>query len=290
MPGRTRSRQLRRLASERQAEKHAQRARRERTLRIASWVGVAVLVLGGAFVFLNGRGGDEVPLPTPSETTSSSASPTPAESPGTQVGTVDPSPLAAETACDDNPPAAASEPKPQFNEPAQVIEENTKYFARFETSCGTIVVKLLPQTAPQTVNSFVFLAEQGYFDGQIFHRIDTSIDVIQGGDPTGTGMGGPGYAIPDELSGSDTYGPGVLAMANAGPNTGGSQFFFIAGENGHLLDANPAYTVFGEVVEGLDVLQRILGLPITDPTGASGIAGQRPLQAVYIDVLTISND
>ena len=281
-------RQLRRQASLRQADKHAERARRERMLRIASWAGVAVLLLGGAFFFLNGGDDGQQPLPTPTETTSSSsASPTPEASPGTQVGTVDPSPLAAETACGDNPPAEASEPKPQFNAPAQVIEENTRYFARFETSCGTIVVKLLPQSAPQTVNSFVFLAQQGYFDGTIFHRIDASIDVIQGGDPTGTGTGGPGYAIPDELSGTDTYGPGVLAMANAGPNTGGSQFFFIAGEDGHLLDGNPAYTVFGEVVEGLDVLERILGLEITDPNG--GIAGQRPLQAVYIDVLTISN-
>ena len=288
MPGRTRTRQLRRQASQRQADKNAVRARRERTLRLGSWIGIGVLVLGALFVFLNGRDGNPTPTPTPTQTTSSSsASPTPEESPGTQVGTVDPYPIAAETACGDNPPAAASEPKPQFNAPAQVIQDSTKYFARFETSCGTIVVKLLPQTAPQTVNSFVFLAQQGYFDGTVFHRIDTSIDVIQGGDPTGTGTGGPGYAIPDELSGSDTYGPGVLAMANAGPNTGGSQFFFIAGENGHLLDSNPAYTVFGEVVEGLDVLQRILGLEITDPNG--GIAGQRPVQAVYIDTLTISN-
>jgi len=131
----------------------------------------------------------------------------------------------------------------------------------------------------------VFLAQEGYFDGQRIHRLDTSIDVIQGGDPTGTGTGGPGYSIPDELSGDESYGPGVLAMANAGPDTGGSQFFLITGDAGHNLDANPAYTIFGMVVEGLDVAKRIQELPIQDPS--AGIEGQQPKQSVYIEKVTI---
>jgi len=154
-----------------------------------------------------------------------------------------------------------------------------------QTSCGTIVIELLADRAPETVNSFVFLAQKGYFDGQRFHRLDTSIDVIQGGDPTGTGTGSPGYSIPDELTGDESYGPGVLAMANGGPDTGGSQFFIVTGEAGHNLDANPAYTIFGMVVKGLDVAQRIQELPIQDPS--AGIPGQQPKQSVYIEKVTI---
>jgi peptidylprolyl isomerase len=135
------------------------------------------------------------------------------------------------------------------------------------------------------VNSFVFLAQQGYFNGQRFHRLDTSIDVIQGGDPTGTGTGGPGYTIPDELTGQESYGPGVLAMANGGPDTGGSQFFIVTGEDGHLLDDQAAWTIFGNVIEGLDVAQTIQALPIQDP--AAGLSGQQPAQAVYIESVKI---
>jgi len=155
-----------------------------------------------------------------------------------------------------------------------------------QTSCGTIVIELLAEQSPQTVDSFVFLAQQGFFDGQRFLRLDTSIDVIQGGDPTGTGTGGPGYSIPDELTGNESYGPGVLAMANGGPDTGGSQFFLITGNAGHRLDANPAYTIFGMVVEGLDVAKRIQELPIQDPSGGIG-PGQQPKESVYIDKVTI---
>ena len=163
------------------------------------------------------------------------------------------------------------------------------YTATFTTSCGDIVVELLGEQAPETVNSFVFLAQQGYFDGQRFHRLDTSIDVIQGGDPTATGSGGPGYSIPDELTGEESYGPGVFAMANAGPGTGGSQFFLITGENGHNLDGNPAYTIFGSIVDGLDVAQQIQQLPIQDPDAAAAgdLSGQQPLQSVYIESVTI---
>jgi cyclophilin family peptidyl-prolyl cis-trans isomerase len=169
------------------------------------------------------------------------------------------------------------------------IDRKATYTATMVTSCGTIVIELDAKRAPQTVNSFVFLAHRGYFDGQYFHRLDTSIDVIQGGDPTGTGGGGPGYAIPDELKGGESYTPGTLAMANSGANTGGSQFFIISGPNGRNLDGNPAYTIFGTVVEGLRVAQRILSLPILDPAAAAqgDLSAQRPKQAVYIETLTI---
>jgi peptidylprolyl isomerase len=206
--------------------------------------------------------------------------------PGTQTGTVRPEPGPEEVACDAEMPKGALKPKPQFNAPADVTKPNRTYTATIETSCGDIVIQLLPERAPETVNSFVFLAEQGYFDGQRIHRLDESIDVIQGGDPTGTGSGGPGYTIPDELAGDESYTPGTFAMANGGPNTGGSQFFLIVGEDGRNLDQNPAYTIFGTVIEGLDVAEMILGLPIQDP--AAGLAGQQPEQAVYLERVTIA--
>src|SRR5207302_10764352 len=128
--------------------------------------------------------------------------------------------------------------------------------ATFVTSCGDIVVKLFPAQSPHTVNSFVFLAAHHFFDGTFFHRIANELDVIQGGDPTESGSGGPGYTIPDEYSNGLKFKVGSLAMANTGqPNTGGSQFFFIDGPKGLTLP--PKYTIFGQIVQGLDVAKTI---------------------------------
>ena len=115
------------------------------------------------------------------------------------------------------------------------------------TSHGTMVIALDPLAAPKTVNSFVFLARYHYYDGIIFHRIIPGF-VLQGGDPTGTGTGGPGYNFADELPGPGSYQLGSLAMANAGPNTNGSQFFVISGPDGVGLP--PLYSLFGAVVSG----------------------------------------
>jgi len=167
------------------------------------------------------------------------------------------------------------------------IDPKRTYTATIETSCGTIVIRLLADRAPQTVNSFAFLADEHFFDGTQIHRIDTSIDIVQGGDPTGTGTGGPGYSTPDELGKHDTYGPGVVAMANSGPDTDGSQFFIVFGPNGHGLDGSPSYTIFGEVVRGLDVVRRIGALPVKDPSAGPG-PGQHPRQAVYLERVTVS--
>ncbi|HYY09056.1 MAG TPA: peptidylprolyl isomerase, partial [Actinomycetota bacterium] len=194
-------------------------------------------------------------------------------------------------ACGAQAPPQADKPKPQFaGPPPRKIDTKATYRATMVTSCGTLVIELDAKRAPQTVNSFVFLAEKGYFDGQYFHRLDTSIDVIQGGDPTGTGQGGPGYAIPDELKGDEKYTPGTLAMANAGPNTGGSQFFIITGPAGANLNSAPNYTIFGHIVKGLDVAKRIQQLPIVDPEAAANgdLSGQRPKEAVYLERVTIS--
>jgi len=282
VPKRTRNRQLARQHERRQAER-LQQQRKRQTTRIVIVLVIALVGAGVAYVALSG--GDDTQAGATGATGSTGEPTTGPTGATSSPKTVKPTPGPAEVACGGTEPRAATEPKPQFSKPKQVVKPGTTYTAEMQTSCGTIVIELLADQAPQTVNSFVFLAQQGYFDGQRFHRLDTSIDVVQGGDPTGTGTGGPGYSIPDELTGNESYGPGTLAMANGGPDTGGSQFFLITGDAGHNLDANPAYTIFGTVVEGLDVAKRIQELPIQDPS--AGISGQQPQQSVYIEKVAI---
>ena len=248
-------------------------------------VALVIALVGGGIAYAAFTGGDDTQAGA-SGATGTTDQPTGATGTTGSTSTVEPQPGPAEVACGGTEPKDATKPKPQFSEPEQVVKEGTTYTAEMQTSCGKIVIELLADRAPETVNSFVFLAQKGYFDGQRIHRLDTSIDVIQGGDPTGTGSSGPGYTIPDELTGDESYGPGVLAMANKGsPDTGGSQFFLITGDAGHNLDASPAYTIFGMVVEGLDVAKRIQELPIQDPS--ADIQGQQPKQSVYIEKVTI---
>ena len=139
--------------------------------------------------------------------------------------------------------------------PDMVIDEGKKYTATMETSKGTIVLELFADEAPRTVNNFVFLAREGFYDGVIFHRVIDGF-MIQGGDPTGTGMNGPGYRFADEPV-RRQYLAGTLAMANAGPNTNGSQFF-IMHQNFNL---PPSYTIFGMATSGQDVVDAIATTP-----------------------------
>jgi cyclophilin family peptidyl-prolyl cis-trans isomerase len=135
-----------------------------------------------------------------------------------------------------------------------IIDTAKTYTATMVTSKGTMEILLDALGAPTTVNSFVFLARWHYYDGIVFHRIIPGF-VLQGGDPTGTGAGGPGYRFADELPKPGRYELGSLAMANAGPNTNGSQFFVISGPDGVRLP--PQYALFGKVVSGLDVVATI---------------------------------
>jgi cyclophilin family peptidyl-prolyl cis-trans isomerase len=282
VPKKTRHRQLARQHQRRQAERRNQQRKRQMTTIV---VALVIALVGGGFAYAALTGGDDTKAGA-SGAPGTTDQPTGATGATASSDTVEPQPGPAEVACGGTEPQDATKPKPQFSEPEQVVKKGTSYTAEMKTSCGTIVIELLADRAPETVNSFVFLAQKGYFDGQRFHRLDTSIDVIQGGDPTGTGSGGPGYTIPDELTGNESYDPGVLAMANKGsPDTGGSQFFLITGDAGHNLDASPTYTIFGMVVEGLDVAKRIQELPIQDPS--AGISGQQPKQSVYIEKVTI---
>jgi len=124
---------------------------------------------------------------------------------------------------------------------------------RITTKKGDIVFTLFNETAPGTVSNFVYLTEDGYYDGLIFHRREESF-VIQGGDPSGNGTGGPGYTFPDELEDDYSYTRGIVAMANRGPDTNGSQFFIMLGDN----FLPKSYTIFGEVTEGLEVVDEIV--------------------------------
>jgi peptidyl-prolyl cis-trans isomerase B (cyclophilin B) len=140
------------------------------------------------------------------------------------------------------------------NAPEMQIETNRTYKAVLNTSKGEIELELYPQYAPVTVNNFVFLANEKYYDGTIFHRVIADF-VIQGGDPTGTGMGGPGYQFEDEVKSNPlVHETGVISMANAGPGTNGSQFFITHSPQPHL---NGKHTVFGKVVSGQDVVDSI---------------------------------
>ena len=145
---------------------------------------------------------------------------------------------------------AKSWPKP----PEMQIDPKKKYFATIETDKGNIELQLFPDAAPKTVNNFVFLSREGFYDGLTFHRVISDF-VIQGGDPTGRGAGGPGYQFEDETRNNPLkHETGVISMANAGPNTNGSQFFITHSPQPHL---NGKHTVFGKVISGMDVVNAI---------------------------------
>jgi cyclophilin family peptidyl-prolyl cis-trans isomerase len=171
---------------------------------------------------------------------------------------------------------ALAEAKHYDNPPDMKIDVNKTYTATIDTSKGKIVLELFAKEAPKTVNSFVFLAREKFYDGTIFHRVIPGF-MIQGGDPKGTGTGGPGYEFENENKDTTrTFDTGVVGMANAGPNTNGSQFF--------IMDAPSQlpphdYTIFGKVTEGQDVVKAIANAPRN--------AQDRPNEKIEIKSVTI---
>lgn len=150
--------------------------------------------------------------------------------------------------------SAMSEPKQWQSPPAMQIDTNRTYTVTMETSKGSITLKLFPEHAPKTVNNFVFLIRNQFYNGVTFHRVIPNF-VVQGGDPTGTGRGGPGYRFDDELKDNPLkHESKVISMANAGPNTNGSQFFITHASQPHL---DGRHTVFGKVTDGADVVDAI---------------------------------
>lgn len=165
-------------------------------------------------------------------------------------GSSDSASSSAATAAAESAAAAKSWSSP----PPMTIDEKATYTAVLRTSEGNISIALEPKRAPKTVNNFVFLAKEGFYDGLTFHRVIPDF-VIQGGDPDGNGTGGPGYSFADELPKAGAYKLGSVAMANSGPDTNGSQFFIITGQQGVQLP--PSYSLFGQVTKGQDVADKI---------------------------------
>jgi cyclophilin family peptidyl-prolyl cis-trans isomerase len=161
--------------------------------------------------------------------------------------------------------------------PDLTIDASKSYTATLDTNHGEIVVEFDPGRSPLTVNNFVFLANEGFYDGVVFHRVIENF-MIQGGDPTGTGRGGPGYKFRDELEGSGEYKRGTVAMANAGPNTNGSQFFICHSDVG----LPHSYTIFGQVSSGMEAIDSI-ATSDTDHT-------DRPQADVVINKVTITEE
>jgi cyclophilin family peptidyl-prolyl cis-trans isomerase len=155
------------------------------------------------------------------------------------------------------------------------IDLSKSYSATLETNRGTIELDLLPERSPIAANNFVALARDGFYDGVIFHRVISGF-MIQGGDPTGTGRGGPGYRFRDELEGEGTYARGTVAMANAGPNTNGSQFFIMHSD----YPLPHQYTIFGRVTSGLETVDAIADAPRD--------GNDRPHDDCVIEKVTIS--
>ncbi|UUZ79288.1 peptidylprolyl isomerase [Paenibacillus sp. P26] len=164
------------------------------------------------------------------------------------------------------------------------IDANKTYQATVTTSKGTFTIDLFAKDAPKTVNNFVFLSKEGFYNNITFHRIMKTF-MIQTGDPNGNGTGGPGYQFADELSKAHTYEPGIVAMANAGPNTNGDQFFICTGEDSKALNKSPNYTIFGKVSQGMDVVQKIADTPVkTDARGEPS----SPTEKVTIQSISIT--
>jgi cyclophilin family peptidyl-prolyl cis-trans isomerase len=160
------------------------------------------------------------------------------------------------------------------NAPDLAIDLDGEYTATLHTNHGDITISFFPAEAPLAVNNFLFLAGEGFYDGVVFHRVVPGF-VIQGGDPTGTGRGGPGYTFRDELDSSRRYTRGTVAMANAGPNTNGSQFFVCLEDVG----LPNAYTIFGEVTSGMEAVDSIAAVPRR---------GERPSEDCVIERISVT--
>jgi cyclophilin family peptidyl-prolyl cis-trans isomerase len=226
--------------------KAAQRRSRQRSI-VVRFLAVTVIAFVVVFLITRAQKDDKVAAKTPASSTTTEASTATTAKPKTgdaAFGT---------TAC---PAADGSSPKTMsFPAPfAKCIDPAKTYTAKIVTDVGEYTVALDPKVAPVTVNNFVALARFHYFDGLTYHRVIPDF-VIQGGDPEGTGSGGPGYQFADELPKAGAYKVGSLAMANSGPDTNGSQYFVITGPQGVQLP--PSYSLFGQVTQGLDVVKKI---------------------------------
>ena len=227
------------MANKKKIEERLKVQQRKKTERIIQWVGggiILLVIIGSIWLLLPGRSSNVVEVPTDIP---------PLEE--VPLNTPEPGFTPAATPTD-----SGYKQYPEY--PPMTIDPAKKYFAKFiMEKGGEFTIQLFPDKAPLAVNSFVFLARDGFYDGVTFHRVLPDF-MAQGGDPSGTGMGGPGYEFANEDSDLTFDKEGVLAMANAGRDTNGSQFFITFGPQEYL---NGGYTIFGEVTEGMDVVKSI---------------------------------
>jgi peptidyl-prolyl cis-trans isomerase B (cyclophilin B) len=209
----------------------------------------------------------------------------------TATATKGPTATAAPTGCA-APPTDIKNPNLSWpKEPAMTMDATKAYTMTLKTNCGDIVIRMDAAKVPHTVNSFAFLASKGFYNGSFCHRLatDSGLQMLQCGDasvgpvPKSTdGTGTPGYSFADENLAGAAYPAGTAAMANAGPNTNGSQFFLVYGDSG----LGPLYTPFGTVTQGLDILQKIAAAGIAQPASSDGTG--RPVQPVELESVTVS--
>ena len=252
VPSDKRQRQRENAAARAAANRAAQQRRSNRRRAIVGGLAVVAVVAIIAILINASTGGSKKSSASSSTTVpASSAAPTTASAPTTAAAHT-----AATYGTSPCPKADGSSPKTEkFSAPPQLCIDTSKtYTATMSTDVGTMQIALDAKAAPMTVNNFVFLARYHFFDGLTFHRVIPGF-VVQGGDPQGTGAGGPGYTFADELPAAGAYKIGSLAMANSGANTNGSQFFIIVGSEGAQLP--PQYSLFGMVTSGIDVAHKI---------------------------------
>jgi cyclophilin family peptidyl-prolyl cis-trans isomerase len=269
VPTDKRARQKEGRAARQQALLEAQRraGRRRRIMGFA----VPVAVLVAAAILLSNRGGDEDSVDATKGTSTTTAE--------SSAGTL------PKSQCP--PKEGAAQPTKTFAKaPGMCIDTSKTYTAEIKTNKGAFTVRLDAKKAPKTVNNFVFLARHQFYDGVTFHRVVPDF-VIQGGDPEGTGRGGPGYKFGDELPKPGDYKEGSMAMANSGPNTNGSQFFVVTSAKGaqtlvEAVGGEAKYTLFGQVAAGMDVVKAIEALG--DPNSQDG----KPRETVTIDDVVIT--
>jgi peptidyl-prolyl cis-trans isomerase B (cyclophilin B) len=274
-----RQRKLARERYERRMTREAERQQRAR--KTTQWVsaGLVLLVLAGVVAFTVVHLTSATAKPSAASSPSASASPALSASPSaspSQPASPSPSASGTATSCTytKSPPVSKN-----VGLPPSKPDLKATYQATIKTNRGNIVINLLNSKAPCTVNSFVYLASKSYFSSTQCHRLTTSgIFVLQCGDPTGTGSGGPGYKFNDENLAGATYPQGTVAMANAGPGTNGSQFFLVY-KNTTLA---PSYTPFGTIVSGLSVIQKVAAAGTDNGTGDG-----HPKEKVVIESVTI---
>ena len=268
-----RERQKRNRDSRRdQVTRRTQRVKvRKRGTQIAVVALIVVALVG--FVFATGNNSDDTAITeTDVDTTEVLADETATENAVFEFGT---------TECP--PTDASADQRREFADAHQLcIDPAKSYTANFDTTQGSFTVQLLPERAPGAVNNFVSLARWKYFDGTKCHRVIEDF-VVQCGDPTATGSGGPGYSFADELPSAGEYTIGSLAMANSGPNTNGSQFFIITGVSGTSLPPN--YTLFGQVTAGLDTAVAAMAALFNPDPAANGVP---PAADIILNSVTIS--